>query len=529
MRLADVLSSVEMERLTRIGVLMDSALGGPMGGNVSRSAVEVQPAGGGNGGAAAQPTGSADLETQARLLARIDRIPGWPLAKLSFAVIGIAYFFVFYDIADIGYGIGQISTDWHLSSSAGKFVAVAIGLIGYIVGSMVVGYVSDRSGRRPAFATALLLSALGSLGCALAWNEFSLSLFRFITGMGVGAALNIASTYLSEISPSKRRGRYSVITFMVGICGQAVTPFVALWLIPHGGVDGGSGWRVLFAIGAVVGLFGFFGSSVLPESPRWLATHGHLDRSETILKEMEDRFGEETHREITRKDLEPAIRAIKEGGDASAAKWSEFLHSKYGVTALAMATMWFLWYIGNYGFLGDAADLLGSNFNTGSTLFLGIGAIGYPVGALTMAWVADKYERKYLIFVDCAIWFIAMFLVATKASEPIVTVGSFLASFALGCYLQVGYAYTAENYPTHLRAKGFSLSDGVGHAGGAVGALLLPTLVSGTSFFTGFLIIGITGLLAGVIALAGPKSTGRSLEVVAELSETEGFGARAAS
>jgi hypothetical protein len=65
-----------------------------------------------------------------------------------------------------------------------------------------------------------------------------------------------------------------------------------------------------------------------------------------------------------------------------------------------------------------------------------------------------------------------------------------------------------------LRVRGFALADGGGHLGGAVGALLLPTLISDTTFFLGFAVIGITGLLAGLIALGGPKTSGRSLEKV---------------
>ncbi|MEO9146275.1 MAG: MFS transporter, partial [Ginsengibacter sp.] len=76
------------------------------------------------------------------------------------------------------------------------------------------------------------------------------------------------------------------------------------------------------------------------------------------------------------------------------------------------------------------------------------------------------------------------------------------------------YTFTAEAFPTQARATGFALSDGIGHAGGAVGALLLPAIIAHYSFFTGFAFIGCTGLLAGIIALFGPKTTGRNLESV---------------
>ena len=128
---------------------------------------------------------------------------------------------------------------------------------------------------------------------------------------------------------------------------------------------------------------------------------------------------------------------------------------------------------------------------------------------------ADKVERKHLIFGATVLWLAGMLLIGTLANGAVVTAGSFLASLALGSYLQVAYTFTAENFPTRLRARGFALADGGGHLGGAVGALLLPTLISGTTFFLGFAVIGITGLLAGLIALGGPKTSGRSLEQIA--------------
>jgi MFS family permease len=96
----------------------------------------------------------------------------------------------------------------------------------------------------------------------------------------------------------------------------------------------------------------------------------------------------------------------------------------------------------------------------------------------------------------------------------VVILGSFLASFALGSYLQAAYTFTAESFPTRARASGFAFSDGLGHVGGAVGAIVLPILVAGLSFFAGFAIIGVTGLAAGILALFGPAASQRALERV---------------
>jgi MFS transporter, putative metabolite:H+ symporter len=382
------------------------------------------------------------------------------------------------------------------------------------VGSNLIGGLADWRGRKLAFLTSLLVSGLGSLGTAFATGIVSLSLWRFLTGMGVGAALNLASTYVGELSPPSRRGRISVTMFMIGIIGQAVTPFVALALVPHFYI----GWRILFAIGAFIGLAGVLFGMRLPESPRWLIQHGHIRKAEAMVGSMEQRFDPI--------DLVASAAPLSGGPEGTlrtddedpGSAMHELTHGRYGLAVLAMITMWFLWYIGNYGFLGDAATLLSVHgLGIGSSiLYLAVGAIGYPVGAGIMIVTADKIERKHLIFAATVVWLIGMLLIGTLANGAVVTAGSFLASLALGSYLQVAYTFTAENFPTRLRARGFALADGGGHLGGAVGALLLPTLVTGTTFFLGFAVIGITGLLAGLIALGGPKTSGRSLERVAQ-------------
>jgi MFS transporter, putative metabolite:H+ symporter len=454
------------------------------------------------------------------LLDRMDRLPGWPLPRFDLFVLGLAYFFVFYDITDIGFGMPAIVKQFHLSDNDVKFVAIAIGLLGYIVGSNLVGALAHRRGRRLAFLVSLLVSGLGSLGTAFATGLVSLSIWRFLTGMGVGAALNLATTYVGELSPSSQRGRISVRMFMIGIMGQAITPFVALALVPNFHI----GWRILFAIGALIGLAGVLFALRLPESPRWLIQHGHLKAAEGMVASMERRFDPE---ELAASAAPPSAEPLPGGPEGTPAtgededpgsSMRELLHGRYGVAVLALITMWFLWYIGNYGFLGDAATLLSVHgLGIGSSiLYLAVGGIGYPVGAGLMILTADKIERKYLIFAATVLWLIGMLLIGTLANGAVVTVGSFLATVALGSYLQVAYTFTAENFPTHLRARGFALADGGGHLGGAVGALLLPTLVSSATFFIGFASIGITGLLAGLIALGGPKTSGLSLEKVTQ-------------
>ena len=444
------------------------------------------------------PTAATDL------LARLDRVPVWALPRGYLAIIGIGYFFVFYDISDIGYALPAISDQFGLTRSEGLFVAVAVGLVGYVVGSIGIGSLADRLGRYRMLILTMTLTALGSFGDAAAQGLTTLAIFRFITGMGVGADLNLVSTYVSELAPARVRGRITVITFLVGITGQTVTPFIALALVPNFSY----GWRLLFAIGGAIALLGLAARTVLPESPRWEVFNDRFGKAERTVTRMEQTCAD---RGLTLP--EPTQEALSESGGVG---WRALLRPPFRHRLAVFISMWFLWYIGNYGFLGDAAQLLSDKGAPigGSILYLAIGAAGYPVGAVFTIVLVERVERRMLILAATIVWLIGMVLVGSFAGEVAVSIGAFLAAVALGSYLQVAYTFTAESFPTTARATGFALSDGIGHGGGALGALILPIIVSSWSFFGGFAVIGVTGLLAGLIALLGPATTGRRLEAV---------------
>jgi putative MFS transporter len=436
----------------------------------------------------------------AEVLARQDRIDVWALPWHYLAIVGTGYFFTFYDIADIGFALPQIQDQFGLTGNESTFLALAIGLIGYAVGSLLIGVLADRFGRFRLLIVTIVLTAIGSFGDAASQSLVMLVVFRFVTGMGVGADLNLVSTYIGEMAPARLRGRISVLTFLVGIIGQAVTPLIALALIPslH------NGWRWLFIIGGIIAVIALVARFELPESPRWLALHGHLDEADELVGEMEARARE---RGQTLAEPDPS-----EVDTRSGFPFAELLRPPYVGRVVVFLAMWFFWYIGNYGFLGDAADLFKDQGLSAGTSYLAIGAVGYPVGALVMIWGIDRFERKLLLPASGFVWLVGMILIGAASGEAVLIVGAFLASTALGMFLQAGYTYTAESFPTRARATGFALCDGLGHGGGALGGLILPTIVSDLSFFAGFAIIGATGLIAGLIALAGPAARNLSLE-----------------
>src|SRR5699024_5246365 len=157
---------------------------------------------------------------------------------------------------------------------------------------------------------------------------------------------------------------------------------------------------ILFVIGGIIAVAGLALRTRLPESPRWQVGNGYEDSAEATVERMEENCRQ---RNIELPEPQPYDVADQSGFPL------RFLFQRPYLNRLAVfIPMWLLWYIGNYSFLGDAPDLISEHGSGtgGSILYLAVGSIGYPVGALIMAQVVDYVERKLLILGATVVWLI---------------------------------------------------------------------------------------------------------------------------
>ena len=154
------------------------------------------------------PTPAARARRRPGPLARLDRIPVWPYEKRLLWVVGAGYFFAFFDIVTISFALPVIATQFHASKGAVS-LSVTSSLIGYIIGALADSQVADKWGRKLSLAVSVTLFSVGTALAAVSWNVTSLVVFRFISGLGIGAEIAAVTTYLSEISPAPLRGRYT--------------------------------------------------------------------------------------------------------------------------------------------------------------------------------------------------------------------------------------------------------------------------------------------------------------------------------
>ena len=184
-----------------------------------------------------------------------------------------------------------------------------------------------------------------------------------------------------------------------------------------------------------------------------------------------------------------------------------------GRVALFVA-IWFVYYIGNYGWLTLAPTLFTDKGYSlaDSTSYLVVSGIGFLIGAYATTRFSDRFERKYSIALCALVWAISLLVIGYFISPVIIIVFGFIASASIGLLVPMMYTYTAEHFPTSARATGVALSDGLGHVGGALAPLIVLGANSAWGFSASFLVMALTGLAAGALIMLGIKATGRSLE-----------------
>lgn len=438
-------------------------------------------------------------------LARLERIPVWPYGKLILVVIGFGYFFSFFDIVNMGFAIPSISQ--HLHAPIPKVIeAINWNLYGYIVGALLISFLSDAFGRKVSIISSLLIVTIGSVITAFTSSMEWIYIGRFIVGMGDGAIIAQVTTYLSELSPAKMRGKVTAIATSCAFGSSAVVPFVALWLVPNYSW----GWRGLLFIGAFAGIAAIFGIKYIIESPRWLVSKGRLEDADRFVSSAETYA-----RRKTGSELPPVVELPKES-KVEGFPLKHLLHPRYLGYLIMLLAIWFWVYIGTYGFLGLSTTLLvEKGFSLASSIgFQTVTSLGYIAGLIIAMTMADRFERKYLAIVTGLAYGLFTLLIGFAPSGIFIMIFGFLQTASVPVFLTTAYILSAEHFPTNSRSSAVATTDGFGHLGGAVAAPLVMTANAYGGFTASFIFMGGTIILGSLLFVFSKKTTGRSLNIV---------------
>ncbi len=227
--------------------------------------------------------------------ARLDRLPWSRFHRLVIAALGITWILDGLEVTLAGSVAAalQQSPSLHLTSEQVGLTGTAY-LTGAILGALFFGHLTDRLGRKRLFNITLGLYLAATALTALSWDFASFAVFRFFTGAGIGGEYTAINSAIQELIPARLRGRTDLAINGSFWVGAALGATGSIWLLDPALLPADIGWRFAFGIGAVLGLVILYLRRFVPESPRWLMTHGRIAEAETVVAEIEGRVAAAT-------------------------------------------------------------------------------------------------------------------------------------------------------------------------------------------------------------------------------------------
>lgn len=407
-----------------------------------------------------------------RTLSLSERLDELPFTRRHLRVLtgsGLGWALDAMDVGLISFVIAALAAQWSLEPGQTAWIA-SIGFVGMAIGASVGGLLADRFGRRQVFAVTLLIYGVATGASALVGGLAALLVLRFLVGLGLGAELPVASTYVSEFAPARIRGRLIVILEAFWAVGWTAAALIGYLVIP-GSEDG---WRWAFAIGAIPAAYALVVRWGLPESARWLARRGRFAEAESVVRSFEDAAGvARPAAEGARQDDAPA--AARSAGQRLATLWS----SEFRVRT---ACLWLVWFCVNFSYYGAfiwiPSILVSQGYDLvrsfGFTLIITLAQLpGYAVAA----WLIEVWGRRLTLSVFLAGSAVSAVLFGSASGEGmVIATGMALSFFNLGAWGAL-YAVTPEMYPTSLRATGSGWAAGAGRIASIVAPLMVPILL----------------------------------------------------
>jgi putative MFS transporter len=443
------------------------------------------------------------------IASRLDRLPVTRTHRRATVAVGLGLFFDFYEVFLTGVLSSVLVEEFKLSKAALPPL-LASTFVGMFVGALLLGRLADRFGRRGAFLLNLGLYSFFSLLGAFSGSAVMLLVTRFFAGIGLGAEPPLADTYLTDLLPARKRGRFIAWAYTLAFFGFPVVGFLARGLTGHE-ILGIPGWRWLFVLGALGGAAVFLLRRGLPESPRWLESVGRTDEAAYLVAGMEAEARGSTvtasapPRGTTRRRAVAPVRDL-------------FAPALRRRTSM-MVVFHLLQTLGYYGF-GTLVPLVLAAKGyavSQSLLFAALTYLGYPVGSALSLPIVERVERKHLVI--GSVLAMAAFGIAfgLAGSMTLILVFGFLYTATSNLFSNAFHIYQAEIFPTALRSTAASGTYSLSRlASGAMPFVLVP-LLNAHGPTTLFLVVaGALVVVALDVALLGPRTTGRRLEKVNE-------------
>jgi MFS transporter, SP family, xylose:H+ symportor len=402
---------------------------------------------------------------------------------------------------------------WHTTPFFHGFFIMSMALWGTVLGAMFGGWPCDKYGRKKTLLWIGILYLISAIGCGIAWDPYTFSFFRFIGGIGIGASSVAAPTYISEISPSDKRGSL-VARYQFMIVFGILIAFFSNYLLK--GVGGDIDWRLMMAVPAVPSLIYCIIVAKISDSPRWL----YLNKSdEAEARVVLQKMGET--------DIDSAIVALAKSKAEDKADTKNFFSGKYSwPITLAFLLAFFNQLSGINFVLYYAPEILeraglGAKDSLFSSISIGLVNLVFTIIGVNLI---DRMGRKTLMLWGSIGYIVSLAMVGyafySHASPLFLLffICVFIASHAIG-QGSVIWVFISEIFPNKVRASGQAFGSSTHWVFAALITLVTPLFLDADEgifkdnpwpifiFFAAFMVLQLLFTLFMM-----PETKGKSLE-----------------
>jgi AAHS family 4-hydroxybenzoate transporter-like MFS transporter len=439
-----------------------------------------------------------------------DFLDRYPFSRFQWLVFGLCLVIVLldgFDTAAIGFIAPSLIGEWGVSKPALAPVLSAA-LFGLAAGALASGPIADLWGRKKVLIASVLVFGVACMASAWSANLQQLTILRFVTGVGLGAAMPNAVTLMSEFCPQRRRALMTNMMFCGFPLGAALGGFLAAWMIPNWG------WRSVLQLGGATPLvLSVLLLLLLPESVRYMVHHGHqIGRIRAVLRRISpaaDRAGDFVLTEPVKVERAPSGIHVILSSPLRIGSMMLWLTYFMGLVIFYALINWMLILFRDAGLDPKTSTLIASLFPLGG------------VGAIAFGWLMDRFNANRIIAAGYALTAVLIFAIGQVAGNVGLLM---LTVFAGGALLNTAQssmpALAAAFYPTQGRATGVAWMLGIGRFGGIAGSFLVAELAARQMTFSQiFMVLAVPGAIAALALLvkqavrpedAAAKAAGRT-------------------
>lgn len=471
---------------------------------------------------------TAHETVESRVPTRMDRLPWARWHWLVIAALGITWILDGLEVTIVGNIAGiLVEPESGLNFTEGQIgLAGGIYIAGACTGALFFSYLTDRFGRKKLFLITLAVYLFFSFLTAFSWNFWSFVVFRFLAGTGIGGEYSAIYSAVDELIPARYRGQVALAISGSYWIGAMLGSGLAIILLNENIISQFYGWRVAFWLGAVLGICILLIRRYVPESPRWLLTHGRNEEAEETTDAIEEQVRQQTGRELPPVEGPPIVVEQRES-------------IGFGIIAKAMFQLYPKRTILGLTLMGSQAFLYNAIFFTYAlvlTKFYGIEAgtvpyflLPFAVGNVLGPWLLGRlFDTIGRVAMISGCYFISGALLAGTGylfyldilSAVTQTILWVIVFFFASAAASAGYLTVSEVFPMEIRAMAIALFYSIATAlGGISGPVIFGQLIgtgNATNLFIAYLIgAGFMIFAAVVELLLGVRAEGQSLENVA--------------